>query len=136
MIHSKDLDFSFSGLKTAVLYLVKKLPAPLDEHIKMEIAREFEDAATEVIVEKVRKAVEAYGVQTLILGGGVVANKNIRKAFEALSGEFGITLKLPAIDHATDNALMIALAGYFNKTEAVTDGNGLSEIKAEGNLSF
>ncbi|MDO8482602.1 MAG: tRNA (adenosine(37)-N6)-threonylcarbamoyltransferase complex transferase subunit TsaD [bacterium] len=136
MLHSDNLDFSFSGLKTAVLYLVKKLPTPLDEGTKMEIAREFEDAATEVVVEKVRKAVETYGVQTLILGGGVVANKNIRTAFETLSKELDITLKLPAINHATDNALMIALAGYLNKDKALTEITSLFEIKADGNLSL
>ena len=93
MIHSGDLDFSFSGLKTSVLYLVKKLPQPLDERTKMEIACEFEDSATEVIVEKVKKAIEMYGAETLILGGGVVANKNIRGAFEKLSAEKNDALK-------------------------------------------
>ena len=136
MLHSDNLDFSFSGLKTAVLYLVKKLPQPLDEKTKMAIAREFEDAATEVVVEKVKKAIELYGVETLILGGGVVANKNIRTAFENLTKGLGITLNLPAITHATDNALMIALAGYFNRTKALTETTGLFEIKANGNLHF
>ena len=57
MLHSDNLDFSFSGLKTAVLYLVKKLSTPLDEHIKMEIAREFEDSVTEIIIKKVKKGI-------------------------------------------------------------------------------
>ena len=136
MIHSGDLDFSFSGLKTSVLYLVKKLPQPLDERTKMEIACEFEDSATEVIVEKVKKAIEMYGAETLILGGGVVANKNIRGAFEKLSAEKNVALKLPAINHATDNALMIALAGYFNKNSSVNEKTGLLDLKANGNLHF
>ncbi len=136
MLHSKNLDFSFSGLKTAVLYLVKKLPAPLEDKTKSEIALEFEDSVTEVIIEKVKKAIETYGVQTLILGGGVVANKNIRKAFEKLTSEQNISLKLPAIDHATDNALMIAIAGYFNKNKATSEKTGLLDLKASGNLSL
>ncbi|MSR78783.1 MAG: tRNA (adenosine(37)-N6)-threonylcarbamoyltransferase complex transferase subunit TsaD, partial [Candidatus Taylorbacteria bacterium] len=136
MLHSKDLDFSFSGLKTAVLYLVKKLQTPLDEKTKAEIACEFEDSVTEVIVEKVKKAIETYGVQTLVLGGGVVANKNIRKAFEELALDQNISLELPAIDHATDNALMIAIAGYFNKNKATTEKTGLLDLKADGNLHF
>lgn len=136
MLHSPDLDFSFSGLKTAVLYLVKKLPAPLDEKTKTEIAREFENAVTEVLAVKIKKAIETYGVKTLILGGGVVANKHIRAAFEKLTREFGIILKLPAIDHATDNALMIAVAGYFNKTRALSEKTGLLDVKANGNLHF
>lgn len=136
MLHTKDLDFSFSGLKTAVLYLVKKLPTPLDEKTKVEIACEFENAVTEVIIKKVKKAIDTYGVQTLILGGGVVANKNIRGAFEKLASEQKISLNLPAIDHATDNALMITIAGYFNKNKSITAKTGLLDLKAEGNLSF
>ncbi len=136
MIHSKDLDFSFSGLKTAVLYLVQKLPRPLGEGTKMAIAKEFEDAATEVVVEKAKKALDLYGAETLILGGGVVANKNIRSAFEKLAQERSISLRLPALDHATDNALMIALAGYCNQKVAVTEATRLLQITAKGNLSF
>ena len=74
-------------------------------------------------------------LETMI--SNTLGTKHDRK--EKLHGrakDLGITLKLPAIDHATDNALMIAIAGYFNRTKAVTDGNGLSEIKAEGNFSF
>jgi len=137
MIKSGNLDFSFSGLKTAVLYMVKKLPQPISEETKAEIAREFEDAVTEVIIEKVKKAIFEYGIKTLILGGGVVANKNIRKAFQKLAEETGeLTLKIPEIDHATDNALMIALAGYLNKDKAITEATGLLDLKANGNLSF
>ena len=136
MLHSKDLDFSFSGLKTAVLYLTQKLPQPIDEATKMAIAREFEDAATEVVVEKVKKALDLYGAETLILGGGVVANKNIRTAFEKLAQDKTTSLKLPALSHATDNALMIALAGYYNQKTAVTETTGLLDLKANGNLHF
>jgi len=137
MIKSDDLDFSFSGLKTAVLYLVKKLPTPISGETKAEIACEFEDSATEVVVEKVKKAVSIYGAKSLILGGGVVANKNIRKAFEKLAGENPpLTLHIPEINHATDNALMIAIAGFFNRNKAVSETTGLLEIKADGNLHF
>ena len=80
MIHSKDLNFSFSGIKTAVLYTVKKIPE-LTDAIKQEIAREFEDAVVEVIILKTRQAVMEYGAQTIIIGGGVSANKKIREDF-------------------------------------------------------
>ncbi|MES2088087.1 MAG: tRNA (adenosine(37)-N6)-threonylcarbamoyltransferase complex transferase subunit TsaD [Patescibacteria group bacterium] len=136
MLKSDNLDFSFSGLKTAVLYLTQKLPQPLSEDNKMAIAREFEDAATEVVIEKVRKAIDLYGIETLILGGGVVANKNIRSSFQKLTIEKNVTLHLPEISHSTDNALMIAIAGYFNRTKSVTETTGLLDIKANGNLSF
>ncbi|MCR4311444.1 MAG: tRNA (adenosine(37)-N6)-threonylcarbamoyltransferase complex transferase subunit TsaD [Candidatus Taylorbacteria bacterium] len=149
MIKSDNLDFSFSGLKTAVLYLVQKLtqtdsvsvgegrrPVSLSLRLQSLIAREFEDAVTEVIVGKAKKAIDLYGIKTLILGGGVVANKNIRTAFETVSAEEGVALKLPSINHATDNALMIALAGYANKTKAQTESTGLLDLKADGNLHF
>jgi N6-L-threonylcarbamoyladenine synthase len=136
MIHSDNFDFSFSGLKTSILYLVKKLPTPLTEKTIETIAREFEDAATEVVIEKVKKAIEAFGIETLILGGGVVANKNIRSSFEKLAKELNLSLKLPAINHATDNALMIAIAGFLNQQKALTATTGLLDVKANGNLSF
>lgn len=134
MLNTKDLNFSFSGLKTAVLYLVKKLSSPLPDDTKMNLAREFEDAVTEVIIKKVKKAIETFGVQTLILGGGVVANKNIRTAVSELSRQENIDLKLPEINNATDNALMIAIAGYFGRSRAIRDETELLAIKADGNL--
>jgi N6-L-threonylcarbamoyladenine synthase len=136
MMHSKNLDFSFSGLKTAVLYLVQKLPSPIPEDTKIALAREFEDTVTEVIIKKVKKAIDLYGTKTLILGGGVVANKNIRKSIEELSKTENIALYLPEISHSTDNALMISIAGYFNRSKAVKKNSGLLEIRADGNLSF
>lgn len=136
MMHSKNLDFSFSGLKTAVLYLVQKLPSPIPEDTKIALAREFEDTITEVIIKKVKKAIDLYGTKTLILGGGVVANKNIRKAVENLSSTENVSLFLPEISHSTDNALMISIAGYFNRSKAIKKDSGLLEIRADGNLSF
>lgn len=112
MLNSDNLDLSFSGLKTAVLYLLKKIGTP-DEKTKTAIAREFEDAVTEVLVAKTRKAIERFGAQTLLIGGGVAANTNIRRAFEALAEKTGIELRAPEPNLTTDNALMIAVAGYL-----------------------
>lgn len=132
MIHSKDYDFSFSGIKTAVLYTLKKIPE-LTESIKHNIAREFEDAVTEVLVSKTRRALEEFGVRTLILGGGVVANNEIRRSFETLVREYtDIKLYIPEVSLSTDNALMIALAGYYNHKL----GLHIKDIKAEGNLKL
>lgn len=121
MIDSKDLDFSFSGLKTAVLYMIKRLRekgVALDENIKKGICREAEDAITDVIASKIKKAIEKFGIETLIIGGGVTANTNIRIRLEQLADECSIRLLLPQFDHATDNGLMIALAGYFNSSKS------------------
>lgn len=134
MIDTKNLDFSFSGLKTAVLYLVQKLTAENkklnDAQIK-GIAREVEDSVTEVIISKMKQAIEKYAVSTLIIGGGVIANKNIREHLEKLARECSVKLMLPQFDHATDNGLMIALAGYFNSKKAVS---AQTALKAQGTL--
>lgn len=131
MINSDDFDFSFSGLKTAVLYLTKKL-GKLNESTKMEIAKEFEDSVTEVLVAKTRKAIEERGAKSLIVGGGVIANIHIRRSFEEVAREYNIPLLLPETHLSTDNALMIALAGYF----ILKSGHYMEKMKADGNLSL
>ena len=136
MIDSKDFDFSFSGLKTAVLYLVKKLTkdgVQLTENQIKGIARETEDAVTDVILTKMRKAIEAYAIETIIVGGGVIANTHIRTHLEKLAQDSSIKLLLPQTDHSTDNGLMIALAGFFN-TDNKTDSRTL--LKAMGTLAL
>ncbi len=135
MIHSKDLNFSFAGLKTAVLYLLQNTPVITDE-IKKEISREFEDAVTEVIISKTKEALEAAEYGTLVIGGGVIANKHIREAFEKLASHFTIPLYLPVSGLSGDNALMIALAGALTATNPASKTKGPSGIKARGNLSL
>jgi len=138
MIHSKDLDFSFSGLKTAVLYLVQKLTAEsqkLEANEQMIIAREFEDAVTEVLVKKTTGALDIVGASTLIIGGGVVANTHIRNYFQKLCDERNISLLLPSAVASTDNALMIAAAGYITYLSRGL-ASGKKDFKATGNLSL
>ncbi len=133
MLKSPDLDFSFSGIKTAVLYALKKIP-DVSENIKKEIALEFENAVTEVLIAKTKKALELYNAKTLILGGGVIANAYIRQEFKKLSADYGeLKLLIPEIAMSTDNAVMIAIAGYLNY---VTKHAIPETIKAQGNLSL
>lgn len=134
MLNSGDLNFSFSGLKTAVLYLAKKL-GDLNESEKKNIAREFEDAVTEVLVTKTKKALAQFNAKNLIISGGVAANKNIRNAFEKLAAEkSGLKLFIAAPELSTDNALMIALAGLLRlKADKTKTGE---KIKARGNLKI
>ncbi len=129
MIHSGDYNFSFSGIKTASLYLSEKLDMT-DESIKASFAKEFETAVTEVLLKKTLKAVEEFGAKTLIIAGGVAANKYIKNSFkEALPGD--VNLLLPKHELATDNSLMIGIAGYFqalsgnikNADDIIADGN-------------
>ncbi|MES2409343.1 MAG: tRNA (adenosine(37)-N6)-threonylcarbamoyltransferase complex transferase subunit TsaD [Patescibacteria group bacterium] len=134
MMHTKDFDFSFSGLKTAVLYMVRDIPEMTNE-IKTEIAKEFEDACVEVLIYKTKKAIEHFKVKALIVGGGVSANKHLRSNLQTMANEIGIDLHIPDKALSTDNAIMIAIAGYLNvykKKKIVSQKN----IRAEGHLRF
>lgn len=114
MLNDATCDFSFSGLKTAVLYLLKNNPEVSDEE-KKHIAHEFENAVTEVLWKKASRALEQTGAQTLVLGGGVSANVHIRRFFtERIKSEYpGVSLRIPSPSLSTDNAIMIALAGFY-----------------------
>jgi len=129
MLHSKDLNFSFSGLKTAVLYTLRKIEN-INENQRCDIAREFENAVTDVLISKTKMAIEENEINTLIIGGGVTANKYIRKAFERLASENSITIYMPIIKLSGDNALMIALLG------AIKPSTNVEGFRAEGNMSL
>ncbi len=132
MLKSDNLDFSFSGLKTAVLYTVKKISA-LSEENKKEIALETENAITEVLIKKTSMAIERYDAKTIIIGGGVTANTHIRKSFETLALQYQIPLFLPDKKLSTDNALMIAIAGYFRQKNFKRE---IRALKATGTMSL
>ncbi len=134
MLHSKNFDFSFSGLKTAVLYLIKKI-GKLDEKTKSEIALEFENAAIECLVYKTKKALEKYGAKTLIVAGGVAANKHLRNEMKKITRK-NIKLLFPTQELSGDNSLMIGIAGYLNYIKNKKKVPKLDSIKATGNLSF
>lgn len=130
MIHSKDFDFSFSGLKTAVLYTIRTIKM-LSIEDKQALAEEFENAVTEVLLEKTRRAIAAHVVRTLIVAGGVIGNIHLRKSFEALVKEFNdLTLRIPPPHLTGDNAVMIALAGFFR----IREGKTTTPNQARGNL--
>jgi len=133
MLKTNDLNFSFSGLKTAVLYLVKKMDK-LNDDDKKNIACEFEDAVTEVLITKTKKALAQFNAKTLIIGGGVSANKNIRGAFENFAKQNNIKLFISSRELATDNALMIAFAGLLRLKAGRTKTG--EKITAQGNLKI
>lgn len=135
MIDSKDFDFSFSGIKTAVRYAVQDRELTREE--KLGIAREFEDAVTEVLVRKLRNAVEHYGIHTVIVGGGVSANTHIRETLKEYFWHHypTVTLYLPPKNLSTDNSVMIALAGHAKTSAALLPGQ-LSSLTADGNLEL
>ena len=113
MLNKPNFDFSFSGLKTAVLYLVRDRKK-IDQNFKEELAAEFENAVSEVLIKKTKKAIQKYGVKNLIIGGGVSANNRLRKDFKNLEKGFkNLEVFLPDKKYTGDNGLMIALAGFY-----------------------
>ncbi len=112
MLGSDDLDMSFSGLKTAVLTLVRRLgDAALDEQTRADIAVEFEAAVVDVLVAKALAALEATGLKTLVVSGGVGANRTLRARLAREVGKLGARVFFPEVKYCTDNGAMIALAG-------------------------
>jgi len=119
MIGQKNYDFSFSGLKTAVLYKHKN-----KKYVK-EMCREIQQAIIDVLIKKTIKAAKDYRVKTIILGGGVSANKELKKQFKS---KWEHNLLVPIKEFSTDNAVMIGIAGYFGKPK------DWQKIKADANL--
>jgi len=115
MINSKDFNFSFSGLKTAVLYLVKKIPASRLSALKPQICHEFQQAVVDVLLAKTVTAAKKYRVKTIMLAGGVSANKELREQLgEAIKFEFSSAeYRMPQTEYSIDNAVMIAAAAYY-----------------------
>ncbi|MFH1472890.1 MAG: tRNA (adenosine(37)-N6)-threonylcarbamoyltransferase complex transferase subunit TsaD [bacterium] len=136
MINSGDLNFSYSGLKTAVLYKIKNEKILETTPIE-EVAMAFEDAAIEVLISKTRRALEENieDIKTVIVAGGVSANKYLKSEMQKLINTFdNIQLHFPIGSLSTDNAVMIALAAYIN-IESHSLGT-IENIQAKGNLSF
>ncbi len=135
MLNSGDLDFSFSGLKTAVRYAVQG--KELSETDICAIARDFEDAVATVLLKKSIQAVETHAAKTLIVGGGVSANTYLKQRFDAafLTDNHDVQVYFPQPSLSTDNSIMIALAGHAKKDRALTPIS-TTTIAASGNLSI
>ncbi len=112
--HFDNLDFSFSGIKTAIINLHHKNP-DID---KADLCKSFEAVCSEILIENIKQAIKQTGIKTVCLAGGVSANSYIRDAFLKLQNN-GIKIYMPDLKLCTDNAAMIASAGYYN----FIDGN-------------
>ncbi len=111
--HFDNLDFSFSGIKTAVINLNHKNP----NINKADLCASFQKTVTEILIDNVKKAMKETGIKTLALAGGVSANSYIRNEFTKLQKEENIQIYYPELKLCTDNAAMIASAGYYNYLE-------------------
>lgn len=109
MLHSGDLRFSLSGLKTAVISFIQKEEATGRTLDKADVAASFQQAVIDVQIAKARKALEQTGAKEFCLGGGVAANPALRAAYELMCEQVGVRLTLPPMSACTDNAGMIAL---------------------------
>jgi len=138
MIYSKNFDFSFSGLKTAVLYLIRDLKKEnanilQNDKIKQAIALEFENAVVETLVYKTKKAYKKYKPKTIIVAGGVACNKHLQREMKkAVSKD--IQLLFPLKELTGDNSIMIGMVGYFQFIKNNKKTGKTSNIQAEGNL--
>ena len=138
MLHSKDYNFSYSGLKTAVLYLLRDLKeksVAIDDQTKKDIAASFQKSAVEVLVQKTIRATREHAAKTILLSGGVSANPLLRQELQQAAGREGIAYSQPPMTYTTDNATMIAFAGYFTKEygNAPTDWQS---VEMDANLAF
>lgn len=129
MINSNDYNFSFSGLKTSVLYTAQKIKSK-DKKFKADMCASFEQAAVEVLTKKTIKAAQDFKVKTIMLSGGVSANYRLRQVMAELANKNNFDFSMPRFDFCTDNAAMVAVAGYFGKPLAI------EKIKVDPNLSI
>jgi N6-L-threonylcarbamoyladenine synthase len=133
MLHSGDLDFSFSGLKTAVLNQVKKfnekkIVDPIElKQFHADLARSFVDSIVAVLTSKAAKALKETGCKHLVLAGGVGANVQLRSAFNEMSKKNGFAVHYPPLELCTDNGVMIAFAGALRM---LAENNGSTKSGA------
>jgi len=128
MLNDPSFDFSFSGIKTAVLYLLRdagyydmdgispnaKLNKEIPDSVKADISASFQEAITEVLVKKTMRATEEFGARSVFLGGGVAANTYLKKHLQDTAEEHGLQFLSPSNEFNTDNAAMIAVGAYIN----------------------
>lgn len=112
-LHDDSYNFSFSGLKSAVINLAHNIEQRGEELNKEDLATSFQNVAVESVVSKTKKAIEDKNIKYLIVAGGVAANKGLRTAIEKLAQDENIEVSIPPMKYCTDNATMIAAAGYY-----------------------
>jgi len=134
MIHSKDFNFSFSGLKTAVLYNYKQqnIKTKKSKNYVQAMAQDIQQSIIDVLLKKTFRAAERFNVKTIILGGGVASNFNLRQQFKIQSEKLKINFSAPPNIFCLDNGAMVAIVGMFHKNRARLN----QKLKADGNLKI
>lgn len=120
----EGLDFSFSGLKTSVLYFIQKAVKNEPDFIRQNLAdlcASIQSSIINILLKKLKKASIETGVTRICLAGGVSANRGLRKALLDMGQQFNWTIHIPSFEYCTDNAAMIALTGYYQLMAGKTD---------------
>jgi N6-L-threonylcarbamoyladenine synthase len=131
-----SFEFSFSGLKTSVLYYLRKIgfdPQQQNGQLVADLCASFQSSVVDVLVHKTVTAAEKYGVKDIAVAGGVAANTELRRRLGEIARERGYRLFIPKMEYCTDNGAMIAMVGYFKMLEGRTSDLALS---AEPNLEL
>ena len=128
MLNKKNYDFSFSGLKTSVLYFLRDNP----KTDKADIAASFQQAAVDVLTKKAMRAAEEFSAKSVILCGGVACNKTLRETIKSEAEKRGLNFITPEIKFNTDNAAMIAVAAYVHSLAK----KKTYKIEADSNLNL
>ena len=126
MLNSGDLNFSFSGLKTAVLTLVNKHEMEMTQQIRGAIALAFQEAVVDVLVEKSLAALVQTGLTQLVVAGGVGANRQLRESLSRRAEKMGAAVFYPELEFCTDNGAMIAFAGAMRHQKSEDRGQRIS----------
>jgi N6-L-threonylcarbamoyladenine synthase len=124
MLDRPGLEFSFSGLKTAVLHAVRALPASAGEAERADIALALQDAVVDTLIAKAVRGLQATGLDALVVSGGVSANRSLRERLEAATRARGARVYYPRPEFCTDNAAMIAVAGLARLAAGERDAPG------------
>lgn len=129
---NEGYEFSFSGLKTSLLYFTQEKGDAFVRKNLNDICASISEAITEVLAVKLGRAVKETGVKTVMLAGGVSANTMLRKKTRKLSEELGVELLIPRLEYCTDNAAMIAITGYMKAERGEFDGMNLKPFARIG----
>jgi N6-L-threonylcarbamoyladenine synthase len=141
LIDQDNFEFSFSGIKTAVLYWLRdhklltngSLPTTIDHKLLTNLCASFQASMVDVLVRKTLKAVKQYGLNDIAIAGGVSANSELRRRMQKTSNDEGLRLFIPKLEYCTDNGAMIAMVGWMKLKMGMKSG---FELNAVANLSL
>lgn len=130
LLNRDNFDFSFSGMKTAVLNHIRRLPEPPDETQKQQIACAFQRAAVDVLTQKILRAAEHENLERIVVAGGVACNSGLRKRFAELTANSKTSVYFPSPILCADNAAMLAVAADYYLSRGKSSGLDLNAVSS------